>query len=116
VSLFNGGLDTPLGLNTGLPNDGRWHNFAATFDTIAKTVDLYIDETLRASIDLNSVAGGLYSNFSNAFVGVGTGLGGGQNRSWTDNFQVGAPIPEPGAMVLLAGCAGFMATRRRRIS
>ena len=114
VSLFNGSLDTPLGVNTGLANDGRWHNFAATFDTIAKTVDIYIDETLRTSINLNTVAGGLYANFSNANVGVGAGLGGGQNRTWTDNFQVGAPIPEPSGVLLLSGLAALSTLRRRR--
>jgi len=114
VSLFNG-VDTPTGLNTGLANDGKWHNFAATFDTIAKTVDVYIDESLRGSVNLNTFAGGAYANFSNANVGVGLGLGGGQNRSWTDNFQVGAPIPEPSAALLVAGFTGLGLLRRRRV-
>jgi hypothetical protein len=115
ASLYNGSLDTPIGLSTGLLNDGRWHNFAVLFDTNLKTIDIYIDEQLRGSVNLITFAGGTYQNFSTAFVGVGTGLGAGQNRSWTDNFQVGAPIPEPTAAVLLAGCAGLMATRRRRV-
>jgi hypothetical protein len=115
ISLYNG-IDTPTGLNTGLANDGKWHNFAATFDTVAKTVDVYIDETLRGSVNLNTFAGGAYANFSNANVGVGLGLGGGQNRSWTDNFQVGAAIPEPTGALLLTGFAGLGLLRRRRIA
>lgn len=115
VSLYNG-TDTPTGINTGLANDGRWHNYAAIFDQTLKTVDIYIDETLRGSIDLVTFAGGAYQNFSNANVGVGLGLGGGQNRSWTDNFQVGAPIPEPTGALLLAACAGLGTLRRRRVA
>jgi len=115
VSLFNGTTDTPVpGYNTGLTNDGKWHNFAVLFDQVAKSVEIYVDEQSKGIIDLTTLNGGLYQNFSNAAVGVGTGLGGGQDRSWTDNFQVGAPVPEPAsAMMLGAGFAGLLLRRRR---
>lgn len=117
VSLYNGTTDTATGLNTGHPADGQWHNYAVLFDQIAKTVEIFVDEDSKGVIDLTTFAGGLYQDFSNAAVGVGLGLAGGQNRSWTDNFQVGAPIqvPEPGALLLL-GAGAAVGLRRRRVS
>ncbi len=114
VSLYNGTTDTPVpGIDTGHPDDGQWHNYAVLFDQIAKTVEIFVDEDSKGIIDLTTFAGGLYQDFSNAAIGVGLGLPGDQNRSWTDNFQVGAPIPEPSALGLLGvGLAG--AFRRRR--
>ena len=43
ASLYNGSLDTPIqasipAFNTGLANDGRWHNYAVQFDQIGKPV------------------------------------------------------------------------------
>lgn len=115
VSLFNGAVDTPAGFATGLANDGQWHNYAVLFDQDANSVEIFVDEVSKGAIDLNSFAGGLYAGFSNATVGVGLGLGGGQNRSWTDNFQVGAPVPEPASTLLVLGGAaiGVMGRRRR---
>jgi len=117
VSLYDGAVDTPVAnYDTGLRVAGVWHNFAALWDQTAKTVQLFVDEKPTGTIDLNTLAGGRYANFSNAFVGVGDGLGGGQNRSWTDNFQVGAPapVPEPTGIALLGVAAGATFTRRRR--
>ena len=113
----NGATDTSIqsqipGFNTGLPNDGQWHNYAALFDQTARTLELFVDEQSKGVINLTTFAGGLYQNFSNAAVGVGSGLGGGQNRTWTDNFQVGAPIPEPASLALLG--LGAILCRRRR--
>lgn len=115
VSLFNGSLDTPVpGYNTGLNTPGVWHNYAALFDTQAKTVELFVDEQSKGVIDLTQIAGGLYANFSNAAVGVGGGLGGGENRTWTDNFQVGG-VPEPTSMAVLglATVSGLLRRGRR---
>ncbi len=119
VSLFNGTTDTPVQnflpeFNTGLPNDGQWHNYAALFDQLAKTVEIFVDEQSKGTIDLTTFANGLYQDFSNAAVGVGGGLGAGQNRIWTDNFQVGAPVPEPSALLALGASVGLIALRRRR--
>lgn len=118
VSLYNGTTDTPVaGYNTGLTGGGAWHNYAALFDQNAKTVELFVDEQSTGVIDLNSIAGGLYANFSNGAVGAGEGLAGGENRSWLDNFQVGAPagVPEPG-MIGVLGLMGIGTLHRRRAS
>lgn len=114
VSLFNGTTDTVTGINTGHPADGQWHNYAVLFDLDAKTVEIFVDEDSKGVIDLTSFAGGLYENFSNAAVSVGIGLAAGQNRSWTDNFQVGAPVPEPAGVLLLGAGAALGCWRRQR--
>ena len=103
-------------ITTGLPNDGQWHNYGALFDQSARTLQLFVDEQPKITLDLTTFAGGLYQNFSNAAVGGGSGLGGGQNRTWTDNFQVGAPIPEPASLMLLLCGLGFLPLQRRRRS
>jgi hypothetical protein len=119
ASLYNGTTDTPIrneipAFTTGLPNDGQWHNYAALFDQTARTLEIFVDEASKGTINLTTFAGGLYANFSNAAVGVGSGLGAGQDRTWTDNFQVGAPIPEPGSVALLAlGGLALLPPRRR---
>ena len=99
--------------------DRTWHNFAVSFDQTARTVKIYVDQSLRASLDLTTfggvnlggtpVAPGSYQNWSNAAVGMG-GAGG---VFWADNFQVGAPIPEP-ATGGLAALASLALLRRRR--
>jgi len=106
ASLYNGATDTPIQasiptFNTGLTNDGKWHNYAVEFDQTEKTIEIFVDEDSKGVIDLNTFAGGLYANFSNAAVGAGAGLGAGQNRTWSDNFQVGSPVPEPSSLALL---------------
>jgi hypothetical protein len=116
VSLYDGAVDTPVpGYDTGLRVAGQWHNYAALWDQTAKTVQLFVDEQSKGVIDLNTLAGGRYANFSNAFVGVGAGLAGGENRTWTDNFQVGAPaVPEPSSIALVGGLVALVGRRRRR--
>lgn len=115
LSLYNG-IDTPVpGFNSGLTGGGKWHNYAVLFDQDAKSIQLFVDEQSKGTIDLTTFAGGIYQNFSNASVSVGAGLGGGENRIWTDNFQVGAAAtPEPASLGALGLAATALLARRRR--
>ena len=105
ASLYNGTTDTPIQnefptFNTGITGRGQWHNYAVRFDRIDDEIELFVDEVSVGTIDLTTFAGGLYQEYSNAAVGAGSGLAAGENRTWTDNFQVGAPVPEPGVLAL----------------
>jgi hypothetical protein len=106
------------GLSSGLPETRSWHNIGAKFDLDAKTIDVYTDQVLRGHIDLNTYAGGAFLNTftsaSNAYVSIG---GGGDDRIWFDNFQVGSAVPEPTTTTLmLTGLFGLVAYawRKRR--
>jgi hypothetical protein len=119
ASLFNGTADIPIRniiptFTTGITGSGQWINYAATFDTSARTVELFVNELSLGVIDLNTFNGGTHANFSNAFVGAGAGLGAGENRTWTDNFQVGAPVPEPAGAAMALSALGLTLLRRRR--
>lgn len=67
-------------------------------------------------IDVGTVAGGAFSGalMSNAVVNLGfSHYGTDGDRMWTDNFQVGEPVPEPGLIALaLSGFLAMMAVRR----
>ena len=100
ASLFNGAVDTAIqsqpgfeAFNTGITGSGEWNNYAVRYDRPDKEVELYVNETSLGVIDLTTFAGGIYQDFSNAFVGAG---GAGGDRTWTDNFQVGGIGPATG--------------------
>ena len=119
ISLYNGTTDTPVrgqpgfeNFNTGLSDMPRqWHNYAVRFDTVDQEIEIFVDEVSLGVIDLNTFAGGTYAGFSNAAVGAGGTAG---ERLWTDNFQVGAVVPEPGAAALVAVPAVLLLRRRIR--
>ncbi len=119
ASLFNGSADIPIQsviptFNTGIAGAGQWINYAATFDMSAQTIELFVNELSLGVIDLTTFNGGTHANFSNAFVGAGAGLAAGENRTWTDNFQVGAPVPEPAGAAMALSVLGLAMLRRRR--
>ena len=103
--------------NTGITGPGEWHNYAVRYDRGNNVIELFVDEQSKGVIDLTTFAGGTYANFDTAAVGAGAGMGAGNNRGWTDNFQVGPPVPEPATAALLA-CGALAALgrglRRRR--
>lgn len=97
ASLYNGMVDTVIRdfiptFHTGITGSGQWNNYAVRYDRTAHQIELYVNQRSVGVIDLSTFAGGLYNNFSTAWVGTGAGLGAGENRVWTDNFQVGAPM------------------------
>jgi hypothetical protein len=80
--------------NTGIPGgSGTWHNYAVRYDHLGNEIEIFVDEASKGVIDLTTFGGGIYQGFSNAFVGAGAGMGPGNNRTWTDNFQVGGTGP-----------------------
>ena len=120
ASLFNGTTDTsiqatnPL-FNTGITGAGQWYNYAVRYDQPGNEIELYVNQLSLGIIDLTTFAGGAYTGFSNAWTGAGAGLGAGENRTWTDNFQVGAPVPEAAsALLTLAGFTALTLRRQRR--
>jgi hypothetical protein len=97
VTLYNGSKETqvldgadgnsgnPLLTGTAI---GQWNNYAVEFDRIAGTLSIYVNQKLLKRLDLSRFAGGLYKTYSNAGVSVGSNH---TDRTWMDNFQVGAP-------------------------
>lgn len=120
ASLFNGTTDTPIQslmptFNTGITGAGQWYNYAVRYDMPRHEIELFVNQNSLGTINLLTFAGGIYDGFSNQFVGAGAGLAAGENRTWTDNFQVGSVIPEPGcAGLVLAGLVLPAARRPRR--
>ena len=109
IGIFNGSTEFETGLSSGIPAANQFHNYAVRFSPTE--VEVFVDEVSRGVIDLTTFNGGSFLGYSNAFVGYGSTAAG--NRTWTDNFQVGAPIPEPAALSLL-GLAGLGLLARRR--
>jgi hypothetical protein len=119
ASLFNGTTDTAIQsiiptFNTGITGAGLWNNYAVKYDMPAHQISLFVNQSLKGTIDLQTFAGGIYDNYSNQWVGAGGGLAAGENRTWTDNFQVGSAIPEPGAATLVCMTLAFVGMRRHR--
>jgi len=121
ASLYNGATDTAIqsqmpAFNTGITSAtlGQWNNYAVRFDQPGNEVELFVNQNSVGIIDLTTFAGGLYAGFSNANVTVGAGVGPGADRTWTDNFQVGTPVPEPGTALLTLGALALAGFRRQR--
>ena len=116
VSLYDGGpnkeINVPITTGLSTTSDiGVWHNFAVGFDLTERTLDFYVDEGYRGSVDLDTIENASLQAFtlSNAFVNVGHN----SNPMHMDNVQVGA-VPEPGTLILLVGGLLFLAWRRLR--
>jgi hypothetical protein len=113
-------------LDTGLAGVdlNEWHNYAARFNLDAGLITIWVDEIPLGTLDLNTLGGptvfggpvvppGAYLPFVTAATNDAVSIGStGGDRTWMDNFQVGAPIPEP-ATLTLAGLAGLTLLRRR---
>jgi hypothetical protein len=80
-------VETPTGFTSGVTL-GTWNNYAVEFNRFDNTLNIYTNETLRGTVNLNTFAGGIYANFGTGNVNFGSANGGG-DRTWTDNAQVG---------------------------
>ena len=112
IGIFNPGVgEFNTGLTSGIGSANQWNNYALRVNIPAQTLEVFTNETSRGVINLATLNGGAYAPFlSNDFVGIG---GAGNDRQWSDNFQVGAPVPEPTSFAL-AGLAAAGLLRRRR--
>ena len=112
IGIFNPGVgEFNTGLTSGIGSANQWNNYALRVNIPAQTLEVFTNETSRGVINLATLNGGAYAPFlSNDFVGIG---GAGNDRQWSDNFQVGVPVPEPTSFAL-AGLAAAGLLRRRR--
>lgn len=83
-------------------------------------LQIFVDEILRADLNLTTFAGGAYASFANGAVGfdgfTGERIQAGGGILWVDNVQVGAAaVPEPGSLALCRlGVSGLLAWRIRQ--
>ncbi len=70
----------------------QWHNVAVRFMLDDNMLEIFTDEISLGVVDLAALLPD--ANFSPARVGVG-GFTSPNNALWMDNFQVGAPLPDP---------------------
>jgi hypothetical protein len=112
IGIYNVGVgEFNTGLTSGIAANDQWNNYAIRVDIPGREIEVYTNEVSRGVLDLGTLNGGLYAPFlNNAFVGIG---GAGNDRQWSDNFQVGLPVPEPG-VAALAAFASLGLLRRRR--
>ena len=116
IGIFNGSVgEFNTGLTSGIASANQWHNYAVHVNVGAKTIEVFTNEISRGILDLNTLNGGAYASFMNAssddFVGVG---GAGNDRQWSDNFQVGTSVPEPSSAALLLGGLAMLTGLRRK--
>ena len=128
VGIYNPALGevlAPFDTGSASVDVGEWHNYAVSFDLVTLQLGLYVDQISLGTIDLNTFGGtkfgggtvapgafaALVSAATNDAISVGAAGG---NRVWTDNFQVGSAVPEPGAATLSLAAAGTLMRRRRR--
>jgi hypothetical protein len=93
ISVYDGlsCKETDVQITTGLTEAdlNKWHNFAVLFDMTERTLDFFIDEGYRGSVDLDTVTEHNLDTFamSNAYVNIGHHVA----PSYFDNAQVGEP-------------------------
>jgi len=108
IGIFNAGIgESDTGLKSFIPSANEWNNYAVRVNLAARTIEVFTRQVSRGVIDLNAFGGGAYAPLlANAHVGIG---GAGNDRQWSDNFQVGlaaaAPPPAPFAITGLARTA-----------
>lgn len=113
INLVNASGTTATTFTTGISTtDANWHNYAVNFNKGANAVSIYVDQTLKGTVDLTTFASGIYQTYSSNAVGTG-------GVAWPplmlDNFQVGNAIPEPTSfLMMITGLIGLLAYAWRK--
>ncbi len=103
IGIFNIGIgESDTGLKSFIPSANEWNNYAVRVNRTARTIEVFTREVSRGVIDLTTFRDGAYAPLlDNAYVGIG---GAGNDRQWSDNFQVGLPRSvEPPAPFVITG-------------
>ena len=103
IGLYNGTSEINSGLTSGIAVN-TWHNYAVKFDNVNKTIEVFVDQVSRGSVNLATLNGGSHNTISNAAVSVGGTTT--FSRLWTDNFQVGLPPATSYNITATAGTGG----------
>ncbi|CAN5176088.1 hypothetical protein BH23VER1_BH23VER1_33050 [soil metagenome] len=90
IGIFNAGVgESDTGFESTIAAVATWNNYALRVDIPNDQIEVYVNEASVGIIDLATLNGGTYAGIlSNEFIGVG---GAGNDRQWSDNFQVGLP-------------------------
>jgi hypothetical protein len=94
VGLYSPGVgEFDTGLTTAIAAPNTWNNYAIRVSLVDRTIEVFTHQVSRGVIDLKSVRDGAYAGLmANDFVGIG---GSGNDRQWSDNFQVGLAVAAP---------------------
>lgn len=117
IGLYNSSVgEAATGLLSGVASPMTWHNYAVHFDLDAGSLAVYTDEALCGTVDLKTFNGGQYWNIVDATTNDYVCVGGNTlGIAWSDNFQVGAAVPEPAAATMtVVGLFGLLAYAWRK--
>ena len=94
VGLYSPGIgEFDTGLTTSIAAPNTWNNYAVRVKLADRTIEVFTNQISRGVIDLKTVRDGAYAGvMANDFVGLG---GAGNDRQWSDNFQVGLAVAAP---------------------
>jgi hypothetical protein len=117
VDIFGlGGTSVTVpGMNPGI-TAGQWYNYGLGVDLVENTLEVFVNEVSLGVVDLDTFNGGTFASVLASgidYVGYGYGHNPG-DRFWSDNFQVGSPVPEPGTFALLLGALAGVALYFRK--
>jgi hypothetical protein len=94
VGLYSPGVgEFDTGLTTAIAAPNTWNNYAVRVSLVDRTIEVFTNQVSRGVIDLKLVRDGAYAGLmANEFIGIG---GAGNDRQWSDNFQVGLAVAAP---------------------
>ena len=95
IGIYNSGIgEFNTGLDSAIPAANEWNNYAIRVKLETKTIEVFTNQVSRGVLDLSTLKDGAYASLlTNGVVGIG---GAGNDRQWSDNFQIGlAEISAP---------------------